>query len=231
MVRCAALTSIEGVEHAFGTRLDGHDHDAALASTLGDQSPVSLHQEHGTAVLRCADLAEGVRTAGDGLVSLRDDRPRRVLSIRTADCVPILLAEDSGKALAAIHAGWRGTAGGIAAEAVRVLVRLGCDPARLVAALGPAIGGCCYNVEASVAEGVARSAGVAIAAVGSPNEAGEVLLDLRRANRLQLLGAGVPGGSIFTAPWCTRCSESLFFSYRREGSRAGRMLSGVGWIP
>jgi YfiH family protein len=204
------------------------------AAGLGDQPIRSLHQVHGTAVLRCTDLVEdveGAEAVGDGLVSLRGDRPRRALSVMTADCVPLVLAERNGQAVAAIHAGWRGTAGGIAAEAVQTLSQLGCRPDDLLAALGPAIGGCCYTVETDLAAVVARSAGVAESEIARPCGDGKVLLDLRRVNRLQLLGAGVPENAIFIAPWCTRCAKGLFFSYRREGSRAGRMLTGVGWSP
>jgi YfiH family protein len=144
-----------------------------------------------------------------------------MLGIHTADCVPILIAEREARHVAAVHAGWRGTAAGITEATVRRLVdKFKVAPANLVAAVGPHIGVCCYEVGEEVARlfpGLTTS--------GKPH------LNLAEANRLQLLNAGIPAGQIEVSSLCTRCREDLFFSYRRDGSRAGRMLAIIGIAP
>jgi YfiH family protein len=130
--------------------------------------------------------------------------------------------------VAAVHAGWRGTAQGIAAEAVARLAGLGGAAGSLIAALGPSIGPCCYAVGPEVAAEVALGCGVDVPRIASPRD-GQLHLDLREANRLQLEAAGVPRGSIHVAPWCTSCEAELFFSYRRDGP-TGRSLACIGWL-
>src|SRR5213075_2214322 len=124
------------------------------------------------------------------------------------------IADRNGGAMAAVHAGWRGTAAGIATAAVRGFEHAGIPPERLVAAIGPAIGPCCYEVGAEVARALGTSAARTV--------------DLPALNRAQLAGAGIAEAAVHTAPWCTRCRSDLFFSARGEGSSTGRMLSVVG---
>jgi YfiH family protein len=130
--------------------------------------------------------------------------------------------------VAAVHAGWRGAAAAIAAAAVAWLDSRGVPPAGLIAAIGPAIGRCCYEVGRDVAIAVANATGVAEEELA--RSSGErVHLDLRRAAALQLRRAGVPEFAIHTAPWCTACRPDLFFSYRAEGGSTGRMMACIGW--
>jgi hypothetical protein len=214
--QCSAL-KLEGVSHAFGLR----HHDA-----IGYGRERRLSQVHGARIVRgCEVGAQGVEADGawDRVERLRGE----YLAVRTADCVPILLAARDGSFIAAVHAGWRGTAQRIAQRAVRVLEEQGCPPETLVAVAGPSIGPCCYPVALEVATAVATASGVSVEAIARC-EPGKVRLDLSAANREQLLDAGIPEESIHRAPWCTACETELFFSYRREGAAAGRQLSLIG---
>ncbi len=236
--RCNAL-DVAGIAHAFGLR----DHDAgpavspdpkfaaarrSLARLAGcaDGAERPLRQVHGSKVVRATDVGPGGVEA-DAVW----ERARAIaggwVAVRTADCVPILLTDRAGAYLAAVHAGWRGTARGIAGIAVSVLAGAGCDPRSLIAAVGPSIGPCCYPVSADVAASVADACGVAIDAIGRERD-GRIRLDLREANRRQLLAAGLAESSVPVAPWCTACEPQWFFSHRRDGAAAGRQLSLIG---
>lgn len=149
----------------------------------------------------CAGEADALITRSPGLA----------ISVRTADCYPILLICAKTRAIAAVHAGWRGTAARIVTEALAKLHNLyGAELSEIYAAIGPGIGACCYQV----GEDVARQFGVD----------GPTRLDLARINREQLIGSGVPAGQIETLACCTAC-EPRFYSYRREKEKAGRMIS------
>jgi polyphenol oxidase len=162
------------------------------------------------------------RPRADGLVS---GDPSLMLSVRVADCAALLIADSRRGAVAAVHAGWRGTAAGIAAAAVAQLRKLhGSDPRDLVAALGPSIGPCCYTVGEELREAF-RRAGQDDVDLGRWFRVDERLeLDLWTANRDQLEAAGVPGSAIHVSGLCTACHPEWFYSYRREGTAAGRLV-------
>lgn len=183
--------------------------------------PLVLRQVHGRAVAFASGGAPAPPEA-DAAIWLGADGPSRAPAVRTADCVPLLLADRGGRAVAAVHAGWRGTAAGIAGEVVRALAERGIDPAGLIAALGPAILACCYEVGPEVLAAVAAATGDRV----RRDRPGP--LDLHASNRRQLEAAGVPGEAIHAAPWCTRCRGDLFFSFRREGAGAGRQMAAIG---
>ncbi len=187
------LTSrlLAGFEHGFGTRHSGLTQDAMA----------SVKQIHSGIVLR-ADAA-GCVGEGDALIS---SEPGVVVSIRTADCIPILLADTRTGSVAAVHAGWRGT---VARIVVNALERMGSRPEDVCAAIGPGIGVCCYEVGLDVAQKLGET------------RAGKV--DLAQINRRQLVAAGVRQIDVVSP--CTFCEAEQFFSYRREGERAGRMIS------
>jgi len=166
---------------------------------------------------------------GDGLVT---DRTGLLLGVQTADCLPILLIDPRRRAVANLHAGWRGTHRRIAAGGVRVLAQAyGSRSADLIAAIGPGIGACCYEVGGEVVEAFRREFSYAEDCLTPPNAAGRRHLDLATANRLQLTEAGVPSGQVLSAGRCTACEPEWFFSYRREGGRTGRLLAVVGLRP
>lgn len=250
LVRCGALEAVPGIGHGFSTRLGarGQDFDlrpaacqdepsrerhlALLAACgLEGRGPVALDQVHGNQVRRLGEIEPGARLAGDAIVGLRGDRGRGAPGVRYADCLPILLVERAGRAVGAVHAGWRGTAAGVAGRAVREMGALGIPAEDLLAALGPAIGSCCYEVGGEVLEAVARTSATSVADVSRLLPRGTRALDLVEANRRQLIASGLAPESVHGSPWCTHCREDLFFSHRRQGSPAGRMLACIGWVP
>ncbi len=190
-------------ESEFGTRAGNRLFDATAAATV--------RQIHSNRVI----FAErpGVAGEGDALIT---QAAGLGLAIRTADCYPILLADPVARAAAAIHAGWRGTAGRIVAETIRHMrERFGTNPADLVAEIGPGIGECCYEVGPEVARHF-----------GSEER---MKVDLARANRDQLAEAGVT--QIGIDGRCTFCEAELFYSFRREAENAGRMISFIRILP
>lgn len=158
------------------------------------------------------------------------------LTVLTADCVPLLMVAPAAHAVAAVHAGWRGTLAGIAVEALRSLrATFGVAAAKTLVALGPAVGACCYEVDASIADQLeARWRGMS-AAVQRYHHRGQVKarLDLRLANVLMLLAEGVPREHISLIGGCTSCLQADFYSHRsasRAGVATGRQLSFVGYL-
>lgn len=147
----------------------------------------------------------------DALITLLPDTP---LIAYAADCVPILLYAPDIRAVAAVHSGWRGTALGIAAKTAESLVRMGAAPENILAAIGPAIGVCCYETSSDVAERFPESCRVAA-------ENGKYMLDLRAAVELSLRGLGIK--EIDNSAPCTRCSNALFFSHRAQNGKSGTM--------
>ena len=147
------------------------------------------------------------------------------LVVTTADCLPILIHDPIRAAVAAVHAGWRGTAKRIAARALGAMREAyGTDPADCRAAIGPGIRGCCFEVDAAVTDSMA-------AALPNwekharANRSGHWLLDLAEVNRAILEAAGVRADCIEDVGLCTSCRNALFFSHRAEKGRTGRMMN------
>ena len=191
------LSNFDWIEHGFGTRKANPD-QSAMARLQQIHSDVAF-------VAR----APGCAGEGDALIT----RTAGVaVSIRTADCFPILLADPETRAVAAIHAGWRGTAAGVVRASLdRMRSEFGTEPHNVFAAIGPGIGACCYQVGVDVA----RQFGL--------QEAGK--LDLAVENRKQLVAAGLEPDRIEHVGGCTFCHPAQFFSWRRDQDRAGRMIS------
>jgi hypothetical protein len=195
----------------------------AAANGVPLQAVRLVSQVHGATIAHARHEDGPTRPTADGVVS-RD--PAVLLSVRVADCVPILMADPRTGAVAAVHAGWRGTAAGIAAAAVtRLADAFGSNPAHIVAALGPSIGPCCYEVGRDVQDAF-RGFGHARGSLADwfLTTNGSLRLDLWAANRDQLVGAGLPSTSVHAARLCTACHPDWFYSYRKEGSAAGRLL-------
>jgi len=145
--------------------------------------------------------------------------PRLGLVVRTADCVPIVMYAPADNIVAAVHAGWKGTAEHIAKKTVEKLAgEFGVDPALLFVYMGPAAGPCCYEVGSEVAALFNES-------VLTREDKGNARLDLKAANAAQLREAGVPAENIDVDPLCTITENTLLHSWRRDGERSGRMLS------
>ncbi len=195
----------------------------------------TMKQVHGSRIVAVQHRAGNEREA-DALVT------REVgvaLSILTADCVPILLAAPDHHVVAAVHAGWRGTIAGIAARTVRHMESRFTVSARgLRAALGPSIGGCCYEVDQDIVDRLEERWGAMPDAVrrhGAPDMSPrKARLDLRRANADILARVGIPLVNITSIGSCTRCAATQYFSYRAASLTSGagvtgRQLSFIGW--
>ncbi len=217
--------------HVFTTRdLAFRDDEASDYARLGqalDVPPgaiVRVRQVHGRTVLVVKpDTPLVALVDADAVVSID---PARAVSVRVADCVPILIADRHARVVAAVHAGWRGTCAALTAATIESIEALGIDPADLVAAIGPSIGPCCYQVDDLV-----RTAylGMTPEAVDwfVEDGPGHWKLDLPRANADQLESAGVPREAIAVARYCTVDHLDTCFSYRAEGKRTGRMVGAI----
>lgn len=221
-----ALSGIEGLVHGFEQRplagpVEGREQaEARVRAALADFGRLHLmRQVHGAAV--CEAPWDG-RPEADAAVA---GSTGVLLGILTADCLPILLVDPERRAVAVAHAGWRGSAQGVASAAVAALLQRGSRPENLIAALGPANNVCCYEVGDELRERFGAEAAV----VFRPGPRSRPHLDVRLANVRQLERAGVAGDRIHHVADCTSCRPDLYPSYRRDGPGAGRMLSYVGF--
>jgi YfiH family protein len=186
-----------------------------------DTSVLLPRQVHGTRVVTAAPAHDPPEA--DAMVTAA---PGTTVGVVTADCVPLLLVAPRERVVAAVHAGWRGAAAGIVDRALAHLHDVfGVEPAAVEAAIGPAIGACCYEVGPEVQAAFRQVSGDATATAWSRRGDRDVL-DLRGAVRALLTAAGVRNVTM-VGP-CTRCSPA-YCSYRRDGSSAGRQVSLIGW--
>lgn len=232
-----------GLKHGVFTRLGGHSQppwdSLNTGHTVGDdldaveanhdlifealgvrrEDVVSPHQVHSTTVRVVDERDRGqVCPETDALITAVPDV---VLMLRFADCVPVLFRDPIRRVVGLAHAGWRGTVGGMAGAAVQAMVdEFGCDPADILAGVGPSIGPCCYEVGPEVAEAVS-SAFPDVAGLLEPRANGRWHLDLWAVNRRQLAAAGVQ--SIEVAGMCTACRTDEWFSHRAEQGKTGRL--------
>ena len=209
---------------------------------------VTLKQFHSD-VIQVFDSAPSDPCKGDAAIT---NRRGLVLAVQTADCVPILLADPKKRAIAAIHAGWRGTLARIVAKTIGAMqMHFASDPRDLLAAIGPCIGPCCYEVGTEVATQFLSQFPDAATYFDELRTGDEpnplqwlnmmppghqpppknVFLDLRKANQSQLLVAGVRQQNIHSLDLCTACRPDLLFSYRKQGSHTGRQMSAIALRP
>jgi YfiH family protein len=201
--RVSELDEMDWLVHGFGTR------NADIPARF--QKLATLKQVHSAECVTGAGRT-GALGSGDALL---EDTPGAVVAVKTADCVPLLLVDPVHRAVAAVHAGRRGTVAGIAPGAVVAMgARFGSRARDLDAAIGPAIGQCCYEVGAEVAAQFGVS--------------GPAHIDLAGTVRRQLEAAGVGAQRIYLAGLCTRCGAAQFHSFRRDGAAAGRLYSFAG---
>jgi hypothetical protein len=230
ILRCTALQA--SADHFFTvknlTLRERTDEWAGVAAAIGvqDEDLLLMRQVHGStvAVVSPDRPRPWPRPEADAIVS---NDPTAAIGVRVADCVPILLSDERGRVVAAVHTGWRGTAKRAAIAGVETLqTRYGVRPERLIAAIGPCIGACCYEVgETTLA--AFREAGHHPGMLErwfEPRSGDKHHLDLVRANRDQLEGAGVMPASIYEAGLCTRTHADVLHSFRAAGERAGRMV-------
>lgn len=210
-----------GFHHGFFTR--AADPEAACRELgVAHGRLYLLSQVHGRAArIVAAEAAEAVRREeGDITVTATAGV---ACGVRVADCAPVLLAHPPSGAVAAVHSGWRGTVLGAAAAGVEALCALGARPAELVAAIGPHIEACCFEVGPEVAAEIAASSPLGDAVVDRSRARPHV--DLRRVIAAQLERAGVC--AVDHVRGCTLCDAARFHSYRRDGKASGRMLAAV----
>ena len=236
VLRCRPLADV--APHAFTSRhlrLSPTEGAAELAATVGATAVAQLSQVHGKAVVIVGQDANWPTPwpKADVLVSRS---PVTALAVRAADCVPLLMADPATGAVAAVHAGWRGTAAGAAAAAVQALAReYGTRPDELMVAIGPSIGSCCYEVGTELVDAFAAAGHerylidrwfLAPAPPRGSRERPSLRLDLAGANRDQLILAGVDETRVHACGLCTAMHTEVLTSYRAEGVGAGR-LAGV----
>jgi YfiH family protein len=285
LLRSGKLSKFGWLVHAFSTRHGGvsrayggnalnlgftqHDSRAAVERNrelflkeLGAVSGrtswplVSLRQIHSDLIHQ----VEGTRTdrthaqllAGDGIVS---DTPGVLVTVQTADCLPIILVDPKRRAVGVFHAGWRGTLKRIVEKGVGEMRKhFGSDPRKLVAAIGPGVQGCCYEVgeevrtkfsaqfaygsslfrEEKQSDTVREKYPLLFLTARAPGHSElpvKLFLDLVEANRRQLLDAGLLAKNIETTAPCTGCHTELLFSYRAEKGVTGRMMAAAGIRP
>lgn len=247
------LLEAAGVPHGFSTRLGGvspapfdslnlgisRDSDLkddranilenyrrfALACGCAGRERCWVSQVHGAAVADAAASC-GAFESGRQADALVTDHPGRVISVKYADCVPILLASSDGRAVAAVHAGWRGIVAGVVPAAIERLSGRAGEPSRLIAAIGPCIGLEAFEVGPEV-----LTAFEDVFGPGAPlrrHDTGKGQIDLRRAVQLQLMSAGLREEQIDGTDRCTFRDADEFFSHRREGPATGRMAALIG---
>jgi purine-nucleoside/S-methyl-5'-thioadenosine phosphorylase / adenosine deaminase len=231
-------------------RVEENRRKFAMALGAGEMHMTTLRQIHSDVSHRVAASPPLVPLEGDALFTRA---PGILLAVQTADCIPILLADPRTHSVAAIHSGWRGTLARIGEKTLgRMRMEFGTRPEDVIAALGPGISRCCYEVGHEVAKEFASqfpgarewfdgpfdatSAGdndpnwlpwLTMAPPGHAPEPPRVHLDLMAANRAILAAAGVPAQNVFDSGFCTACRTDLFFSYRKERC-TGRLMASIG---
>jgi purine-nucleoside/S-methyl-5'-thioadenosine phosphorylase / adenosine deaminase len=232
------LSRVPGIAHAITTRQggvsEGRCESLNVSYSVGDATEkvdenlrraaegigsrredlFAAYQVHGRAVTVVESDSEP-RPRCDVLITAS---PSKTLMLRYADCTPVLLADPRRKVIAAVHAGWRGSAVRAASAAVEALAdAFGSNPKELLAGIGPAIGPCCYTVGADVVDAFADR----------PHLFSQGRLDLWEANQEALVEAGVPTDQIEVARICTQCNAERFFSHRANGGQPAGRFAGM----
>lgn len=249
-VKCRALDTIPWLRHGFSTRhggvslgecaslsfsyqkeaeeiVDENFRRFCNANAMPFDSLVLTHQTHTANVATvnnsyCHRGRDRTLRETDGVVTATTDLG---LVCFTADCVPLLMVDPQTKVIAAVHAGWRGTVQSIAANAVKEMVAAGASPQNILAAIGPSIGPCHFEVGQEVAAEFAARFGEKLPL--KEHRPGHSMMDLWLANRLVLLEAGVPNDRIFTSNICTFCNNSDFYSHRYTDGRRGSLIAAI----
>jgi polyphenol oxidase len=216
-----------------------------LALGASEMPMVALKQFHSD-VIHLFDSAPADPCRGDASIT---NRPGLLLGVQTADCVPILLVDPKKRAIAAVHAGWRGTLARIVTKTIGAMqMHFATNPGDVLAAIGPCIGPCCYEVGTEVATQFlsqfedASSYFDELRTGDEPNPLQwlnmcppghqpppkNVLLNLRKANHSQLVAAGLRPQNIHVIDLCTSCRPDLLFSYRKQGATTGRLMAAIG---
>jgi polyphenol oxidase len=249
MFRSALLEQINGITHGFTSRRGGvsvgpfsslnlgagvndnpdavRDNRQRALKAVGcpDATWISLAQVHGRVIVQASPQTD-TDTRADGLCTAEANV---ALAVLAADCVPILMAEKNARAVGAAHAGWRGTCFGIGASLVSELGQFGHAPSSLLAAIGPAIGPCCFEIGPEVVRQMREVFGADSPFITS-HEDGKGHADLWELNKLVLVQSGIPENNIDILRLCTVC-DSRFYSHRRDAGITGRQAGVIALIP
>ena len=220
----AQPTAVGSVEPSDDPERIRANYELLLAAVGCDRRVLaSVDQVHGRTVVHVDATKANEHAAADAMVTT--DR-RVVLSVRTADCVPVLIATRGGEVVAAAHAGWRGIVAGVVSATVTAMCsEHGADPADLIAAVGPCIGPAHYEVGAEAVDAF-EHAGLSLAIISKPT--GGRHIDLAAAAAAQLAAAGIAGPAVDRSDCCTFRDAGLFYSHRRDAGVTGRMAAVIG---
>ena len=233
----AFASARDGVRHFFGTRTHAESVPldvgvpARVHGSRGHGWLLSVKQVHGTDALvvdRPLSERDRFESGWDALVT---DQPGVTVTVRTADCVPVLVYDSRRRAVAAIHAGWRGALAGIVPRTIDLIVsRFGADVTELRVSIGPSAGPCCYEVDETVLAPLRRERSDWQMLLRD-DRGTKAKFDLKTLVRKQVREVGVHEPHITSVNLCTICHDELFYSYRREGRVNGTMLSGITLMP
>jgi polyphenol oxidase len=245
---CRAFENLPHMRHGFSTRRGGAPDLNESSLNLADapwDSParvnenrmrflsalhlkearlITLHQVHSKRVHIIEEIShQWNQSEGDALITRAENI---ALAVKTADCLPVLIADPATNAIAAVHSGWRGTLAGVLPQTIREMQRaFGSRPANLLIAVGPGIRSCCFEVGHEVVELFDIAFPGCSLAKSIKARPGKSLLDLCGALQVQLDLAGVSPENRFDLGACTCCNTSEYFSYRAEGAASGRMMA------
>jgi YfiH family protein len=251
---CLAFEDLPHLRHGFSTRRGGvpdlkesslnlsetfwdsparvNENRRRLLSALhlADAPLITLHQVHSNRVHIIEDIStQWNRAEGDAIATRAENI---ALAVKTADCLPVLIADPVKNAVAAVHSGWRGTLSQVLLCTIREMQRVfGSDPSQLLTAIGPGIRACCYEVGREVADLFKIEYPECCSAMSASVRPDKYLLDLGKVLDIQMNLAGIRPENRHDLGACTCCNTREFFSHRAEGSAAGRMMSIIGLLP
>ena len=244
------LSGCDFLTHAFCTRLGGLSEDdykslnisfkegdlesrvlqnwnrLAMAFAIPLENFLTLNQVHGDDIFIIKPYGDYLPSDGalnyDAIVTPRENL---AICIKTADCVPVFIVDRAKKIIAAVHAGWKGTALEISAKVVRLFLdKYGSYPHDILAAVGPSIGLCCFEVDEDAADSF-RNQKDHEAFLFAGNRPNKWIVDLPEANRRQMINCGISAANIDLSHLCTSCRQDLFYSHRGSGGITGRQLN------
>jgi len=212
MVQSKLLLQFKEISHFFSQKYDVEK----------DIQAEFIHQVHSSKVIYIDETTKNLSDIeADGMIT----KGKRILGVKTADCLPILIYNSKKKIIGAIHAGWKGLTGGILENTVKTLLEINCFPSQIFVAIGPHIKSCCYKVNFDRIEKFAESGIDRNLIVRRKNS--DWYLDLGKFASLGLERLGIPMVQIEVSEFCTSCDKS-FYSYRRDGDGCRRMISLIG---
>jgi YfiH family protein len=244
------LNECDFLTHAFCTRLGGVSEDdyaslnisfregdlegkvlqnwhrLAMAFSIPLEQFLTLNQVHGDDIFVIKPFGDYFSSREDlNYDAIVTSRTNLAICIKTADCVPVFLVDRIKKIIAVVHAGWRGTALEISAKVVGLLrEKFDSFPKDIFTAIGPAIGKCCFELDAAAASDFLKQKNHE-AFLFSGKRQNKCIVDLAEANRRQIMNCGVPETNIDISGLCTSCRQDLFFSYRGSGGITGRQVN------